>query len=658
MSVIMANLKRARFAWFLALFLLVSSTLLLSASDESVEGEQAPYWKRSLPSASCPDSSSTDCHRASPLLADVTGDGKLEIIVATNSGHVQMYRHDGKLLWDIDVAPAFGMEKNKQRIASSPAAADIDSDGRLEIVVGTGTTYRTICTQGGVIVLEHDGEVKKGWPFLTQDGDVPPKGCRDSVFSTPALGDLDNDGDLEIIFGSFDKRLYALDQGGRLLPGFPPDSNHFKRFGWENLKGRLADTIWSSPALADLDGDGYLDIVIGSDEGNYDARWEPVVGDWNCPFQSPTTQGYCGGSIYALNRFGTLLPGFPRYKLEIIQSTPALLDMDGDDRYEIFVGTGDWYYNNSPDRPKYGFRFFGMDSDGRDLSGWAGGKKVGGTVKPSPAIGDIDGDGSQEIIIAVQNDKLHAFNLDGTEVDGFPMTPRNQYGLILNFHSNGSTAILADYTGDGKMEIFLRLGHETAIIDGTGKQLTAADPSDTRPTYVTNGSLWNSPAVGDLDGDGHLELVAQNSELFVWRLPSSSNRADWPMLKGNPARTSAVVPEIVVKPDSMQIVHESGKEQSYTTWLNMTSFAGGFDWTLSTNASDVISFPRGSGRINRTRLVSAIVTIDGDLPPGVHRMGRIDLTISRDGAVHEVVKIPVTVTVFKDLNQSFLPALH
>jgi hypothetical protein len=56
-------------------------------------------------------------------------------------------------------------------------------------------------------------------------------------------------------------------------------------------------------------------------------------------------------------------------------------------------------------------------------------------------------------------------------------------------------------------------------------------------------------------------------------------------------------------------------------------------------------------------MVSALLTIDGDLRPGVHKIGRIDLTISRDGAVHEVVRIPVSVTVFKDLNQSFLPAL-
>lgn len=647
---------RFHLAILLGFFLLLTTTVLISASGEAVEGNKIPLWTKSLPSTSCPWSSSdTYCHRSSPVLADITGDGKLEIVLATNRGHVQAYKYNGKLLWSIDIAPAFGMARNKQRVASSPAVADIDADGRMEIVIGAGTVKREICTQGGVIALEHDGSVKKGWPFLTKDNDIPPAGCRDSVFATPALGDLDKDGDLEIVFGSFDKRIYALDHRGRILPGFPPDSYHFQRFGWPNIQGRLADTIWSSPALADLDGDGYLDIVTGADEGNYDGRWQPVTEPWTCPYQSPITQGYCGGSIYALDRFGKLLPGFPRFQLEIIQSSPALIDIDGDGRSEIFVGAGEYYYLFSPDHPRKGFRLFGLDSNGSDLPGWEGGKRVGGIVVASPAIGDIDGDNVPDVVVTAGDHKLYAFHLNGKPVSGFPMTPRTFTGKVLDSNTVGSTVILADYTGDGKMEIFVRHAWETNIIDGAGNQLTKKHNSEHKPSYVTLGSLWNSPAVGDLDGDGHLELVSQNSELTVWRLDTSSDQADWPMLKQNAARSSALTPDFSLTPDAIQVVHEKGQTVRYSQQLNISTNQGTFDWTLRSDNPTVFSFPEKSGTVTGERTIEFLVKVTGDLPAGKRQLGTVIITVSQNGKVYAKEEIPVEVRVVKNLHRSYLP---
>lgn len=651
------GIRRTFVPWFAAVFFLTFSTVLLYASSETAtSNQQSPRWVKNLPATSCPWSSTdTDCHHASPALADITGDGKQEIIVGTNNGYVVVYRFDGTILWQKDIGPALGMDPGSQQIASSPAVADIDKDGEMEVVVGAGTIHGSVCTQGGVITLEHDGSIKSGWPFLTQDDATDPSGCRDSVYSSPALGDLDNDGDLEIVFGSFDKRVYAVHHDGQLVTGFPPDSYHFARFGWDNLAGRLADTIWSSPALTDIDNDGYLDIVIGTDEGNFDNSWPAPPGNWSCPYRVAPTQGYCGGSIYAFDRNGRILDGFPRYKHETIQSTPAVMNMNSDGQAKIFVGTGSYYYRTSPDKPALGFRVFGMDSQGNDLPGWEGGKVVGGVVTASPSLGDITGDGQLDIVVAAQDKRLYAWHRNGQLVSGFPMSPRTHLDQVIDPYGIGTNFILADYTGDGKMEIFLRHAWEIVIVDGTGQQLTGRYPSDSQPVYLSNGPLWNNPAVSDIDNDGHLELIVQNSQLMVWRLPNASQEADWPMFKQNASRSSLTSNEFMFAPDSMQIVHKAGQTKDYVQRLKLVSNSGSSDWTLNTNNTSAISFSKKSGTINGETMIDVLIKVKSDIPAGPHDLGIIYLTIMNSGKVDTETEIPIKVVVFNNLNQNFLP---
>lgn len=643
---------------FLALFVSLANA---QNGPATVAGQIAPKWTVPLPSAPCSWApAGNNCHPSSPGIGDLNGDGRLDIIIATNNGHVVAVSN-GTVLWDRDVAGLFNMPANSQSIGSSPAVGDLNNDGTLEVVVATSILDGT-CKPGGVIVLDNQGHLWPNWPRLGDKTIGPIEDCPAPFFSTPALGDLDNNGDLEIVIGGMDKRIYAYHHTGELVAGFPPPSAHYERIGWSILRNRLADSIWSSPALADVNGDGQLDIFIGTDEGNYDDRHPGESGGWHCPYRLPPgwQEGYCGGSLYGLTGSGALLPGFPQYRLEIVQSTPALADVTGDGRPEVFVGTGVYYHNNSPDHPDYGKRMWAFDSQGRELPGWGGGRPTRDLLPGSPAIGDIAGDGAPEIIIATLKGDLYAWHHNGTLVSGFPMTPRSPFGDTDN-HDVGKSVVLGDYDGDGKMEIFMTMGWTIGIIDGDGRMITKTNSNDaSHPFYYTDGLLLNNPVLADVDGDGQLELVAHNSRLYVWDLPNGVARADWAMFKGNPARTGSqiAISTLALAPRDVVVGHASGLARHIRAVLTLRAPGATFDWRLSSGSAH-ISFPRQSGTATGAAEVVIVARVPDNLGVGHHSLGSVTVEVTGRGATihNNHTTVPVSVDVIHGRPRARLPVV-
>ena len=144
-------------------------------------------------------------------------------------------------------------------IRDAVAVGDLDGDGSVEVVVPVGEVFG-LNRQGGIVILEGaTGQTRRVRRSYDTTGDLfVPDGYTDGVVGTPGLADLDNDGRLEIMWGSFDHRVYAMRDDGTMLPGWPI----FVR-----------DTVWTAPALADLDGE----LARGTVDHLDRAAWVPTL---------------------------------------------------------------------------------------------------------------------------------------------------------------------------------------------------------------------------------------------------------------------------------------------------------------------------------------------------------------------------------------------
>ena len=181
-------------------------------------------------------------HLSSPVIADVNGDGVPDVVTADLSGMLHVL--SGRTGRDLPGWPQPVQVVPGQTVAveSSPTVASLDRNGHMQIIVGAGT-IDIPGQQGGVVAFNANGTVRWRIRTMTIAGES-------GVVGTPAVGDVNGDGYPDVVFGSFDHRIYAVDRTGRILPGFPIDS---------------LDTIWDSPALYDEAHIGRMDIFLGGD---------------------------------------------------------------------------------------------------------------------------------------------------------------------------------------------------------------------------------------------------------------------------------------------------------------------------------------------------------------------------------------------------------
>lgn len=235
----------------------------------------------------------------SPALADLDGDGDLDLLVGNkiepDGDRASLYFLENR---GSSKAPAFTIA-DRLPVADgyhyAPALGDLDGDGDADLVLGTW--------RDAVRFYRNEGE-RGTLRFVLADTALVQ--LTRGSHASPALGDLDGDGDLDLMIGEASGAInFYRNDGSRTAPRFTLVSDE-----WEGIReGRR-----SAPRLADLDGDGDLDLVIGTE----------------------------GGSPVVLRNSGTrTAPEFVREADELQLpplTVPAFGDLDGDGDLDLLVG--------------------------------------------------------------------------------------------------------------------------------------------------------------------------------------------------------------------------------------------------------------------------------------------------------------------------------
>lgn len=604
---------------------------------------------------------------SSPTAMDFNGDGYKEIVVGGSDGVLHIIAFDGSTwseVWSHQTNEYINAAHPKNpnpdnNIRTSQAIADLDNDGHLDIVVTVGGFVHTDFEDrrnGGVLVyryqsadpwrfaliepLSQDGS--QGWPQPRIDqigagpGEGDPDGLWDGIPTSPAVDDIDGDGDLEIVVGGMDRRIHAWHHDGTVVDGWPISQ-------WNG------DPLWrggrSSPALGDIDSDGLPEVIVGT--------------------MSPQKNGEQdqNATLWAINGDSSTVPGFPIKTEQYIHSSPALGDIDGDGHLEIVVGVGQGITSGRTNIV-YAWNHDGTPVHIPDGQPWP--QETTNTVLAPPALGDIDGDDELEIVIGeggyeqTTNNKLYAWNADGSLVSKFPITLPSP-----SQWANGSlplqyTPILADFDGDGVIEILINhINSWGFVVVEPNGQVSDVDGHQLRQ------GLWAPPLVDDVDNDGLLEIIAasgdatEKGEVRIWNENGSTSSAmPWPMFHRDVARTGThTLPPSLGFPKQVRIFHQQGSGNSETTTIPIWNEGDGeFDWTLNTT-SERITLSEQSGSLKVKDTVEMSVDIS-NLPNGWTEIGKINVTATEEGQGISGSPEAALVSIYVgDVYQNYLPTV-
>jgi hypothetical protein len=502
---------------------------------------------------------------SSPSLADLKGDGHLEIVAPFYSTFV--FNAKGKQL-------ARGTATDG-RVYAPSVVADLDGDGKPEIVVGgTGSVAAYDYVHGGL-------RLKKGWPASVRSGGQTPE------VRGLAAADLDGDGKVEVVATTtntspkgaqvfvFNARGKRFQPRGGHHPAWPRYNRlsgkgndlHFNKVGNHGY-GEYGENV----AIGNIDNDPDLEIITTFDNHQINAFNDDgtsvLASKWFTDPESDALGRRMGwGQLirwaspkverrhYHLHQGAWPSPAHQPW-LQWTASPPDVADLDGDGRNEV-IGLPN-VEKHIPYRTQ-GYAF--MVLDGAYGDGHLSARRHRGFEKlpmsnhpvhrpdgdwyppsgiPAPTVVNLVGDSRPEIVAALPGGKVYAVSPTGHRLWTYQYAPRRSKTFA-------SEVVAADLNKDGTPELVFgtyalhRKAGRLIVLSAQGKRLSVTRLR--HQAYDGNGvGVAAAPSVGDLDDNGTLEIVLTTMDhgIDVYTVPGSGTGClPWPTGRGSLLRSGA-----------------------------------------------------------------------------------------------------------------------
>ena len=398
--------------------------------------------------------------KSSPLVLDVNNDGNNDIIWGSMDGFVYATNSVGEMLagnWPFDTG---------NQIWAPIAGEDLDGDGDIELVVVSKSKHAFILDSQGNVELDIETD--------------------EYLISSPVIGNLDSDDDLEVAFATMNNGIvYAVNMDGS--------------FVHDNFPIELDEKVYADLALADFNNNEKDDIIVATSSND--------------------------GYVYIILDDGTIAEGFPFFVDDKFRSAPLILNAYGNNELQIVIGNDNGKLYSISENGSVVFevqtddkirsapstngvnifvsnednKLYSINTFGNINSGWP--IERNNTIL-TPVFADIDLNGVDEIVTISESGDIMVLNTDGTENTDFSMNINNQV--------DDCPPAISDIDNDGDLEFISGMTSGLHIVDikNSGNQSEwNLHRGNTRRTGYWSIPLSSEITMGDVNFDSELNVL-------------------------------------------------------------------------------------------------------------------------------------------------------